>query len=303
VLEERRLSPGRAQAAAPGIMMENRQVAQRLERLAELLELRDESPHRVRAYRRAAAEVREEEANLLRRFLEGGEEALRELPGVGKGISGVIAELLRTGGSRLLRELEADLDPVRVFSRIPGISLTLARRVVDHLGLGTLEDLEQAAYDGRLLGVEGFGAKRVQGVREMLAARLSRGGGWTRREEGSPPPVELLLEIDAQYRRLADQGALRMIAPRRFNPNRESWLPVLEVQQGEWEFTVLFSNTAQAHERGKTHDWVVVYYESGGREGQCTVVTASEGSLEGKRVIRGRERDCRLYHSHRRPAP
>jgi len=278
--------------------MENRTVALRLERIAELLELREENPHRVRAYRKVAAAVRGQDASLERRFREGGGEALRELPGVGRGISAVVGELLRTGSSRLLRDLEADLDPVRVFSRIPGISGTLARRVVEELGLRSLADLEQAAHDGRLLHVEGFGTKRVQGVREALAARLSRSGS-TATEEGPPPQVELLLEIDDRYRELARAGELRTIAPRRFNPQRESWLPVLDAERGDWEFTVLFSNTAQAHERGKTHDWVVIFYESDGREGQCTVVTAGEGSLEGKRVVQGRERECRLYYSHR----
>ena len=60
---------------------------------------------------------------------------------------------------------------------------------------------------------------------------------------------------------------------------------------------MLFSNTAQAHERGETHDWVVIYFGADGREGQCTVVTASQGSLEGRRVVRGREAECRRHYS------
>jgi DNA polymerase (family 10) len=275
--------------------MENRQIAERLERIAELLELRDENPHRVRAYRKAAARVREHEGRLEERFRERGQEALRELPGVGDSISAVIGELLRSGSSRLLRDLEADLDPVAMFSRIPGMSGTLARRVVEELGLRSLEDLEQAAHDGRLLQVDGFGTKRVQGVREVLAARLSRGRP-TSAVDAAAPPVEFLLDVDAQYRRQAERGELRTIAPRRFNPERRSWLPILELSLEEWDFTVLFSNTALAHDRGKTRDWVVIYYARDGEEGQCTVVTAGEGSLEGKRVIRGRERECRDYY-------
>ncbi len=55
--------------------------------------------------------------------------------------------------------------------------------------------------------------------------------------------------------------------------------------------TVLFSNTARAHELGKTHDWVVIYYQKDGPEAQCTVVTEFRGPLKGKRVIRGREHE------------
>jgi hypothetical protein len=277
--------------------MNNQQLARNLERIAELLELRDENPHRVRAYRKAARSVRGDEGRLAERFQEGGEDSLKELPGIGQGIAGVIGELLRSGRSRLLRDLEADLDPLSLFSRIPGISDTLARRVVDELGVRSLEELEQAAHDGRLLKVEGFGSKRVQGVREVLAARLSRGGTASAPSQGDgAPPVALLLAVDERYRTQAERGELRRIAPRRFNPQGEAWLPILETEADGWEFTVLFSNTAQAHEKGKTRDWVVIYYGSDGREGQCTVVTAPTGSLEGRRIVRGREAECRRYY-------
>jgi hypothetical protein len=44
----------------------------------------------------------------------------------------------------------------------------------------------------------------------------------------------------------------------------------------------------------KTHDWVVIYYDNGSREGQAT--TAYKGALEGKRIIRGREEECEAYY-------
>ena len=59
----------------------------------------------------------------------------------------------------------------------------------------------------------------------------------------------------------------------------------------------MFSNTKTAHELGKTGDWVVVYYEKGKGENQCTVVTESRGVLKGKRVIRGREQECERYYA------
>jgi DNA polymerase (family 10) len=58
---------------------------------------------------------------------------------------------------------------------------------------------------------------------------------------------------------------------------------------------VLFSNTSLAHRSGKTHDWVVIYYERGGEQRQSTIVTAERGKLSGKRVVRGRERECKEY--------
>jgi hypothetical protein len=61
--------------------------------------------------------------------------------------------------------------------------------------------------------------------------------------------------------------------------------------------TALFSNTALAHELGRTHDWVVIYFgRDGGPEHQRTVVTETRGPLEGRRVVRGREGECREHY-------
>ena len=95
----------------------------------------------------------------------------------------------------------------------------------------------------------------------------------------------------------AAAGALRKIAPRRFNPSGEAWLPVLHAHHGDWHFTALFSNTARAHELDRVSDWVVIYFHTDDDpEGQCTVVTETHGPLEGRRVVRGREAECRAYY-------
>ena len=87
---------------------------------------------------------------------------------------------------------------------------------------------------------------------------------------------------------------LPRIAPKRFNPDGKAWLPVLHTDRADWHFTALYSNTARAHELGRTNDWVVLYYYDGDhREGQCTVVTETHGPLAGARVVRGRESECR----------
>jgi DNA polymerase (family X) len=110
------------------------------------------------------------------------------------------------------------------------------------------------------------------------------------------PSVALLLELDEEYRHKAERDQLRKIAPKRFNPRGEAWLPVLNVRRQGWSFTALYSNTATAHRLDKTHDWVVIYYETAGQQRQGTVVTAERGKLAGKRVVRGRERECREYY-------
>jgi len=90
---------------------------------------------------------------------------------------------------------------------------------------------------------------------------------------------------------------LRKIAPKRFNPEGKAWLPILHTGREDWHFTVLFSNTAQAHKLNKTDDWVVIFYEKDGVEDQATVVTETRDELKGKRVVRGREQECKKYYS------
>jgi len=91
---------------------------------------------------------------------------------------------------------------------------------------------------------------------------------------------------------------LRTIVPRKFNPEGESWLPVLHTERGRWVFTALFSNTARAHELGRTRDWVVIYHDDDDHvEGQHTVVTERHGPLVSRRVVRGREAECRNYYA------
>ncbi len=71
-------------------------------------------------------------------------------------------------------------------------------------------------------------------------------------------------------------------------------MPILHAEREGWHFTALFSNTARAHDLGRTHDWVVIYfYDDDHREDQCTVVTEAHGPMTGERVVRGREAECR----------
>jgi hypothetical protein len=102
----------------------------------------------------------------------------------------------------------------------------------------------------------------------------------------------LLLQVDRMYRERAAAGLLRKIAPRRFNPGGEAWLPIMHASHDDWRFTVLFSNTRLAHELGKTTDWVVIYHQKEGQpEGRSTVVTATRGPNAGRRTVRGREEE------------
>lgn len=145
----------------------------------------------------------------------------------------------------------------------------------------------------------GVGPRRAALIRAGLSDLLSRRPGPPRVEPATEcPEVEALLDVDREYRERAAAGTLPAIAPRRFNPERVAWLPVLHTGRGRWHFTALFSNIARAHELRKTRDWVVIYaYDDHHREQQHTVVTEARGPLAGQRVIRGREAECRARHT------
>jgi hypothetical protein len=92
------------------------------------------------------------------------------------------------------------------------------------------------------------------------------------------------------------------VAPRRFNPTRQAWLPILHTHRGHRNYTALYSNTARAHELGATRDWVVIFLEDGESQSQWTVITARYGRLRRRRIIRGRESECAKYYELEIPA-
>lgn len=150
----------------------NKEIAALLERIAALLEAQDANPFRVGAYRDGASTAREAEQSLARLVREEGREAIQALPGIGKGLAGLINEYVHTGRSNLLERLEGEVSPEDLFTRVPGIGETLARRISEELEIESLEELERAAHDGRLREVQGFGPRRVELVRLSLEGML-----------------------------------------------------------------------------------------------------------------------------------
>jgi DNA polymerase (family X) len=275
----------------------NEDIAGRLDEVARILAEQGANRFRVQAYHRAAATLRTLPRPVSEIFAEKGLAGLEELPSVGDSIARAIRDILVHGRLVMLDRLRGEHDPVALLCSVPGIGKAFAGKLHDELGLETLEDLESAAHDGRLESVAGFGAKRLAGVRDSLAHRLGR----IRKQTPEPatpdaPPVAELLDVDAEYLRGAAAGSLKTIAPRRFNPARESWLPVLHTTRGTRHYTALFSNTARAHELGTTRDWVVLYFDGRGAAQQCTVITAKFGALKGLRIVRGREDVCAEHY-------
>jgi putative hydrolase len=271
----------------------NELAAQIFSDCADLLRQQAANPFRVNAYIRAARTLRSMDADVRGILEQEGIDGLKKLPGIGKGLAAAIDEIARTGRLSRFDRLRGESSPEVLFRALPGVGPALAHTIHEVLHIDTLEALEVAAHDGRLDEVPGIGPRRAASIRASLAEILRRGRSYQRPAHAAPP-VDMLLAVDAEYRRLAAAGKLPMIAPKRFNPEGRAWLPVMHVQRDDWHFTALFSNTARAHQLRRTDDWVVIYYYDGDhQEGQNTVVTETHGPLRGQRVVRGREQEAR----------
>jgi len=287
--------------AAPA---ENEYVADRLREAARLLEAQGASAYRAHAYRSAGDAIAARGRSVRETFESEGVRGLDAIPRVGLGIAAAIAEMLTTGRWSLLERLRGTTDPATLFRTVPGMGPALAARIHDRLHIDSLEALEAAAHDGRLRTVPGVGERRAAAWRAALDSMLGkpRGGRpFAATDTAIEPAVGTILDVDREYREKARAGKLRTIAPRRFNPEGHSWLPLLHAERGPWHFTALFSNTALAHKLDRVRDWVVIYFYDGDHvEHQRTVVTETRGPLAGMRVVRGREADCLACYS--RPA-
>ena len=283
----------------------NAQIADILDAVADRLEGQHANIYRVDAYRAGAAVVRAHPDSIQEVALREGREGLDALPQIGSSLASSIDEIAHTGRLGMLERIDGRMSPVELFKTVPGIGEELAERIHRELDIDTLEALELAAHDGRLDAVAGFGPRRLEAIRDILATLLTRSSrGRARRFEElrhagasvvppetaeAGPDVSLLLEVDRDYREKAEADELPRIAPERNNPEGKAWLPILHRYEDGWHLTALYSNTDRAHELGRVRDWVVVYFERDGQEGQCTVVTEFRGPSTGKRVVRGRE--------------
>src|SRR5688500_5338101 len=104
--------------------LDNAEVAARLEAIADQLERVNDNPHRVRAYRTAAATVRGLRRPAAELLAEGGRAGLEALPGIGQRLSRTIEQLTLTGQAPTLEALSGG--PEAVLASVTGIGPGLA---------------------------------------------------------------------------------------------------------------------------------------------------------------------------------
>ena len=150
--------------------LHNADIAAVFEEIADLLELGDENPFRIRAYRNAARVVGSLSLDLAARLAEGAE--LPKLPGIGADLGGKIREIAATGSCKLLEQLRRKFPAgITALLALPGLGPKRVR-ALHEARIDSLEDLRRAARAGRLPALPGFGEKTAQRIVAAAEARL-----------------------------------------------------------------------------------------------------------------------------------
>jgi len=151
----------------------NADIAAVFSEIADLLEIENANPFRVRAYRNATRTL-----GALGRSVKAmidNQEDLDALPGIGPDLAGKIAEIVNTGTCALLERLRQEIAPALVeLLKIPGLGPKRVRVLHQELGIETLEQLRRVAEQGRIQTVHGFGAKSERQILDATTALMQQ---------------------------------------------------------------------------------------------------------------------------------
>ena len=135
----------------------NEEIAHVFDEIADLLEIEEANPFRVRAYRNAARTLRGLGREVAELLADG--EDITLLPGIGKDLAAKIQEMLETGKVRVLDELHKEVPTsVEALLQIPGLGPKRVKALYHSLGINSVKQLEQAVRAGRVRSLPGFGA-------------------------------------------------------------------------------------------------------------------------------------------------
>jgi DNA polymerase (family X) len=149
------------------MLMDNEEIAKRLERHALIMEIREEDQFRIRSYRNAADVIQSWPTSMKRILREDGKKGLMSLPGIGRAISDKISELLETGTFEAWEKLTSETpESVLELLEVEGIGIKTAQTLYRNFKISSREDL--------LKFVEGGGLELVDGVGPKVAGRIRR---------------------------------------------------------------------------------------------------------------------------------
>ena len=151
------------------LSVDNGDIKSVLERIADLLEFKDENPFKLRSFRVAAETIAELEKPLAEIAARGGASALQEIPGIGKSISAQILEIIQTGTSSYFETLKEEVpETVLELRRVSGVGLKTSQMLYRDFGIKSLDELKSFADGGGLASVPGLGEKIINRIKSSL---------------------------------------------------------------------------------------------------------------------------------------
>lgn len=147
--------------------MENSGIADTLDRIADLLEIRDANPFKIRSYRNAARTVRDLPERI--EYKAENKSTLKELPGIGESIAEQIREIVQTGHSKKLDAITQDI-PVGVcdIMDVPGVGSKKAKQLYTVLDIRSLDDLRDAVKQHKIRDLKGMGKQTEENIRRGI---------------------------------------------------------------------------------------------------------------------------------------
>ena len=189
--------------------MTKNEIAEVLEQIAVLLELKGENPFKIRAYASGARALEAMEETEIVRLVEA--EELDSVKGIGTALAKKIGELHVTGRLEFFEKLKASVAPGLVeMLEVPGLGAKKIKVIHEQLGIDTLAGLAEACADGRVAALPGFGAKSQEKIAEGIKNREAYGKRhlWWLANEVARPIVEGLRQLQ-QVERAEAAGSLR----------------------------------------------------------------------------------------------
>ncbi|MGR6835614.1 DNA polymerase/3'-5' exonuclease PolX [Syntrophomonas erecta] len=146
--------------------MTNREVARILDRIADILQIKEENPFKVRAYKKAARSVYHLDEDLHRYYER---DRIGDIPGVGKAIKAQIEEMLEKGSCEYYEGLLLEVpEGVLDMLRIPGLGHKSVKTIYDNLGIDSLDELLKATEEKKIRSLPGLGAKTEYNIKKGM---------------------------------------------------------------------------------------------------------------------------------------
>ncbi len=145
--------------------MTTEEIAKALKITAQLMELHEENPFKIKSIANAAYKLDKPDIDLQEKSLK----ELEQIEGIGKGIAAKIHELQTTENLKELSEM-LDKTPGGVVEmlRIKGIGPKKVRQLWKELEIESVGELLYACNENRLITLKGFGAKTQAEVKKQI---------------------------------------------------------------------------------------------------------------------------------------